>query len=50
MHDERIMEPSDALQTFRRSLYECLPRRSDALFELADAILCADGAVPSPLT
>src|SRR5215208_1022440 len=42
------MEPSDALQTFRRSLYECLPRRSDALFELADAILCADGAVPSP--
>jgi DDE superfamily endonuclease len=48
VHDERIMEPSDALQTFRRSLYECLPRRSDALFELADAILCADGAVPSP--
>ncbi len=48
MHDERIMEPSDALQTFRRSLYECLPRRSDALFELADAILTADGTAPSP--
>jgi hypothetical protein len=48
VHDKRIMEPSNALQTFRRSLYECLPRRSDALFELADAILCADGAVPSP--
>ncbi|MDQ3378252.1 MAG: transposase [Actinomycetota bacterium] len=42
------MEPSDALQTFRRSLYECLHRRSDALFELADAILAADSAVPSP--
>jgi hypothetical protein len=42
------MEPSDALQTFRRSLYECLHRRGDALFELADAILAADSAVPSP--
>jgi hypothetical protein len=48
VHDERIMEPSDALYSFRRSLYECLPRRSDALFELADAILSAGGAVPSP--
>ncbi len=42
------MEPSVALHAFRRSLYECLHRRKDALFELADAILAADGAVPSP--
>src|SRR5215210_7832290 len=42
------MEPFDALQTFRRSLYECFHHRRDALFELADAILAADGAVPSP--
>src|ERR687897_883366 len=42
------MEPSDALHSFRRSLYECLHRRGDALFELADAILAADSAVPSP--
>jgi DDE superfamily endonuclease len=43
------MEPTDALCTFRRSLYECLRRRKDALFELADAILAADGgAAPSP--
>ncbi len=42
------MEPSDALHAFRHSLYGCLHRRSDALFELADAILDADGAVPSP--
>jgi hypothetical protein len=42
------MEPPDALQTFRCSLYECFHRRSDALFELADAILAADGAAPSP--
>jgi hypothetical protein len=42
------MEPPDALRAFRRSLYECLHRRGDALFELADAILAAD-AVPSPV-
>jgi DDE superfamily endonuclease len=42
------MEPPDALQTFRRSFYECFHRRSDALFELTDAILAADGAAPSP--
>jgi len=42
------MEPTDALRAFRRSLYECLHRREDALFELADAILAADGAAPSP--
>jgi hypothetical protein len=30
------------------ALYECFHRRTDALFELADAILSADGAAPSP--
>ena len=48
MHDGHTMESPDALRTFRRSLYECFHRRRDALFELADAILSADGAVPSP--
>ena len=42
------MEPPDALRAFRRSFYECFHRRKDALFELADAILTADGAAPSP--
>jgi hypothetical protein len=42
------MEPSDALCAFRRSFYECLNHRGDALFELTDAILAADGAAPSP--
>ncbi|MBA2377549.1 MAG: transposase [Rubrobacter sp.] len=42
------MEPSDALHAFRHSLYECIHRRADALFELTDAILAAD-AVPSPV-
>jgi hypothetical protein len=49
VHDGRTMEtPPDDLRAFRRSLYECFHRRSDALFELADAILSAHGAVPSP--
>jgi DDE superfamily endonuclease len=30
------------------ALYECFHRRKDALFELADAILSADGTAPSP--
>ncbi len=42
------MEPSDALHSFRHSLYECLHRRGDALFELTDALLTADAAAPSP--
>jgi DDE superfamily endonuclease len=42
------MDPPDALRAFRRSFYECFYRRRDALFELADAILAADGAAPSP--
>ena len=41
--------PPDALRAFRRSLYECLHRRGDALFELTDAILSADAAAPSPV-
>src|SRR5580704_2178649 len=36
-----------ALREFRTGLYECLAARPDALFELADAILCADHAVTS---
>jgi hypothetical protein len=48
VHDGHTMEPPDALRAFRRSFYGCFHRRSDALFELADAILSADGAAPSP--
>jgi hypothetical protein len=49
VHDGSIMEPSDALHSFRRSLYDCFHRRGDALFELTDAILSAHSAVPSPV-
>ena len=45
------MESTDALhalRAFRCSLYDCLHRRADALFELTDAVL-TPGAVPSPV-
>ncbi|MGW7314724.1 NF041680 family putative transposase [Streptomyces sp. NPDC054865] len=34
---------------FRGEFYECLTARRDELFELVDALLCADGAVKSPV-
>ena len=37
----------ERLREFRAELYACLTRRADALFELADAVLCADHAVTS---
>lgn len=40
--------PPDAfaeLSCFRTEFYACLTQRSDALFELSDALLCADGPV-----
>lgn len=37
----------ERLREFRQSLYECFDARADALFELADAVLCADHAVTS---
>ncbi|MER6549709.1 NF041680 family putative transposase [Streptomyces sp. NPDC001250] len=35
------------LSSFRMELYAAMPRRADALFELTDAVLCADGPVVS---
>ena len=35
------------LGRFRRDLYSCLTARADGLFELCDAVLCADGPVRS---
>ncbi|MEV4117230.1 NF041680 family putative transposase [Nonomuraea sp. NPDC049695] len=37
----------DELSHFRRLFYECLSSRGDELFELVDAVLCADGPVTS---
>ena len=35
----------ERLAAFRSELYRCFTGRADALFELADAVLCADGPV-----
>jgi DDE superfamily endonuclease len=35
----------ERLAAFRAELYRCFTARADALFELADAVLCADGPV-----
>jgi hypothetical protein len=35
----------ERLAGFRQELYRCFTARADALFELADAVLCADGPV-----
>ena len=35
----------ERLAAFRSELYWCFTRRADALFELADAVLCAGGPV-----
>jgi hypothetical protein len=40
-----IGRPLDQLAAFRRELYGCLTGRADALFDLCDAVLCAEGPV-----
>src|SRR4051794_40572980 len=40
-------EAADRLRSFRGQLYRCLGRRADELFELTDAVLCAEGSVRS---
>jgi DDE superfamily endonuclease len=44
---DRAGGTATTLAAFRRDFYQCLNRRADALFELADAVLCADGPVTS---
>jgi transposase len=44
---DRTDAPATTLACFRRDFYRCLTRRADALFELADAVLRADGPVTS---
>ncbi|TFE25464.1 transposase [Frankia sp. B2] len=40
-----MVEHLGVLCRFRQEFYGCLTRRADALFELTDAVLCADGPV-----
>jgi hypothetical protein len=46
-HHTVRQNPFAELSRFRSEFYSCLTRRADALFELADAVLCADGPVRS---
>lgn len=47
-HDADRRAAGGALGRFRTEFHRCLTRRSDALFELPEAMLCADGPVRSP--
>jgi DDE superfamily endonuclease len=42
-----VAEAAGRLWDFRGGLYRCFGRRADELFELTDAVLCADGPVSS---
>ncbi|MFF3540008.1 transposase, partial [Streptomyces sp. NPDC002466] len=46
-HHAVRQDPFAGLSHFRGAFYSCLTRRADALFELADAVLCVDGPVRS---
>jgi hypothetical protein len=45
VHDGERGAALGELARFRQEFYRCLPLRADALFELTDAVLCADGPV-----
>lgn len=45
MENANRVESLSVLSGFRTDLYDCLAARADALFELTDALLCADGPV-----
>ena len=47
VHDAADVETLSGLSRFRAGFYECLTARADALFELAEAAICADGPVTS---
>jgi hypothetical protein len=47
LHEQAAVEALSGLSGFRDGFYDCLDARADALFELADAAICADGPVTS---
>jgi hypothetical protein len=47
LHDHAQGSACGELSRFRQEFYASLTARSDALFELTDAVLCADGPVRS---
>jgi hypothetical protein len=47
VQDTGVAGAGGDLSWFRQEFHQCLSRRADALFELSDAVLCADGPVRS---
>lgn len=47
VHDPLVGKGFGELRRFRQEFYACLSARADAVFELTDAVLCADGPVRS---
>ena len=47
LHDHAQGSACGELSRFRQEFYASLTARADALFELTDAVLCADGPVHS---
>lgn len=47
VHDTGSADTVGDLSGFRRELYRCLTQRADAVFDVVDAVLCADGSVRS---
>ena len=45
LHDRGCVSALGELSRFRQEFYTSLTARSDALFELTEAVLCADGPV-----
>ncbi|MFJ7775715.1 NF041680 family putative transposase [Streptomyces yangpuensis] len=49
LHHDVLREPFAEASHFREDFFACLTMRRDELFELVDALLCADGPVTSPV-
>jgi len=47
VHDAGTADALGDLSRFRQQFHQCLTARADTLFELTDAVLCADGPVTS---
>src|SRR5919205_142774 len=47
VHDRDSAAARGELTRFRREFYDCVSARADAVLELPDAVLCADGPVRS---
>lgn len=47
VHEQDQETALGELTGFRQEFYECLTARADALFELADAVLCTEGPIRS---